>query len=179
MAKVRDLAEAQARWEKIAERTVSGSAKGFRQGMQQVLAVDHQELQRAVYNQSKVGRRSGNLLMSEVLEFKGDAEASIKNTAASEWKGVRTYYAWALAKGVKARDKGRKYYAWMTDPRDPRPSDFQGWLDAVKSGRARIAHRLRAVKGTNWRKAAIERAQQNGYVVKAMQREQKKNVESA
>jgi hypothetical protein len=162
MGRKMDPKEAKARWEARAAAFAQVHAKGFRGAMSAIWNLDRTELDRRVYGVAKPTKRSGNLRGYEVMRLLSASSAIITNTASSIWKGTRSFYAHFVAKGVRARNKGRKYYAWMIDPRDPRPRTWEEWVRARDEGRAVLAHRLRAVPGRPWRQAAIKAARARG-----------------
>lgn len=154
--------EARARWQARAAAFGKIHGEGFRATMAAVWNLDRSELDRRVYMEAKPTKRSGNLRGYEIMRLLSDKSAVITNTATSVWKGVRTFYAHIVAKGTGPRRKGKKYYAWMLDPREPRPDSWEGWVEAVAQGRARLAHNLPALKPNNWRQAAVLFARQRG-----------------
>lgn len=154
--------EARARWQARANAFDKVHGEGFRSSMAAIWNLDKTELDRRVYMEAKPTKRSGNLRGYEKMRLLSEHAATITNTATSVWKGVTTFYAHIVAKGTGARNKGRKYYAWMLDPREPRPDSWEGWVEAVKQGRARLAHKLAPLKPNNWRQAAMRLARQKG-----------------
>ena len=164
--KVIPLEQAQQRFEERQRRMSASAPKTFAGTMRQILQRDRGELNRMVYGTPKPTKRSALLKNSEKLEFQGKWAAVIKNTASSVWRGVKTYYGWCVAKGIKARNKGNKYYAWMTDPRAARPNTWEEWVNARAAGLAVLAHRLGKVPGKDWRKKALQDARKAGLMAK-------------
>lgn len=155
-------ADAKRRWEARAARYTSVHTGSFKSSMSLIWNIDKLELDRQVYGTAKPTKRSGNLRGYEKMRFQGSNIAVLTNTASSIWKGVTSFYAHFVHKGVKARNKGRKYYAWMVDPRQPRPTSWEEWLRARDEGKAILAHKLKAVRGKPWRKMAMQQAKDRG-----------------
>jgi hypothetical protein len=168
MGKKLTLEEAQQRFEARAARLTANVPKSFRGAMLQVRNLSGLELNRMVYSQPKAGARAGTLKNSEKLEWVDDRTAELRNDASSEWKGARKYYGWWVAYGRKAADKGRKYFAWMVNPAQPRPQTINVWKQCIRMGLAVWAHKIRAVPGRNWRASANNRARQLGITAVAL-----------
>jgi len=151
----------------------------FKGAMYQVQHLSLAALDALVYSASSPNMRSSLLRSSEKVRFLGEGKAQLYNDATSEWKGVRTYYAWYVADGRRAGNKGTKYYAWMKNPADPRPDTWEGWLTARDQGRAVLTHKVRAVAARNWRGAAIAQARSSKIVVKKLQTDVQKAVKDA
>lgn len=162
MSRVIPLEQAQARFQERARRYAAAQPQTFRGACLQMHVLSKNTLAQMVYGTSKPGHRSAKLKNSELLHMEGNWAGIIRNTASSVWRGTRAFYAWFVAKGLSTRDKGSRYYAWMRDPRQPRPTTFGGWMEERAAGRAVLAHRLRAVPGRDWRKRAIEQARAQG-----------------
>ncbi len=153
------LTNAQLRWRERSKRLMAAQPKSFKSAMNLVHRADRLQLDRMVYSTAGKGRRSGNLRKAEKLEFPSSEEAVITNDAATEWGGKRRFYAWWVAEGSKARTKARGVYAWMVDPRAPRPQNSVAWAIARRMGLAVFARKVRGVQARPWRKAAIRAAQ--------------------
>lgn len=180
MARFTSPEQGRKKWEALHERFDRAIAKSFRDAMQRMERLSRRTLDEMVYFRPAPNRRAGLLRRSErlVMEPSGKA-ALLVNAASSVWKGVRTFYAHIVAKGRRAGDKGRKYYAWMKDPYMPRPATWRGWLEARKAGQAVLTHRTRAVAARPWRDRAIERARQQKLFTGAFARMTMEEVRAA
>ena len=154
--------EAKRRWEARAAAFSKVQTKSFRGAMAVIWNMDRTELDRQVYGTAKPGARSGLLRNAEKMRIVNANMAVITNTAASVWKGVTTFYAWIVHSGTKTRDKGKQYYCWMLDPREERPTTWEGWKQAQAEGRARMAHKLKAIPARRWRSQAMKDAKRRG-----------------
>jgi hypothetical protein len=152
---------AQVIWAKRAAKLKEEQPQSFRQAMNQVLKVSKQELDALVYA-TRNGSGDRYLKKAEHLVFPSSSRnvqsALLVNDASSEWKGVRTYYAWYVALGHRAADKGSKYFAWMFDPSAVRPTTFKEWLAVRAAGTGMITHKIKAMAGRPWREAAKRQA---------------------
>jgi len=168
MAKRLTPEQRQDRWEARAARLEANVPKSFKGAMLQVERLSRAEMNRMVYAKASPTKRSATLKNSEVMRYPSANEALLTNTASSTWKGVKTYYGWVVHEGRKAMDKGRKWFAWMKDPSARRPSDFAGWVRAMKDGAAVLTHRVAAVSARPWRTKAIAAARSRGVVAEAL-----------
>lgn len=154
--------EAKRRWEARAAAYSQVQAKSFRGSMSIIWNMDRAELDRQVYSTPKPTKRSALLRNAEKMRIVRENMAVLTNTATSVWKGVTTFYAWIVHGGTKARNKGQKYYAWMIDPREERPTTWEGWVQARDEGRAVLAHKLKAIPARRWRSMAMKDAKRRG-----------------
>lgn len=161
----------------LKERMLAHTPTTFRGAMAQVRTISVNSMDALVY--STPGKKSGRLRDAERVRKVADGHYQLANDAASEWNGTKTYYAWPIAKGRKAANKGQKYFAWMKNAYDPRPTTWQGWVDARNQGRAVLTHKIRAVPARNWRQAAVKMVKASGAVVKQFRKQQEASNKAA
>jgi len=141
----------------------------FRSAMLQVKQVSVEQMDQLVYSTPAPCKRSGNLRGEERVEFESASAAFLVNAATSEFRGMRRNYARLVHNGHKAADKGSRYYAWMKDPRSPRPTTWEEWLAARNAGLAVLTHRIRATSPRPWRNSAVREARARGLIVRKLQ----------
>jgi len=165
MADFKSFEDGADRWRKRAERMRAVQPSTFQQIMAEVLTESKNAIASEVYASGGGGnRRTGDLMNREAVRFESPTSAVLTNTASSTWKGTTYYYGWFVAKGTQSRSKGTKYYCWMKNPTDQRPTTWQGWLDARDSGLAVVTHSVKGTRARDWRKRAIDQINSSGLI---------------